>query len=208
LYPGEYVLSDRRERISDIIKRVGGLTDEAYIKGTTLIRKTKEIERVEAELQLSATELFDGKRRNEITIGIDLDKILAKPGGHHDIYLSPGDVLRIPGAMQTVKVSGGVLHESEIRYDEGKRLKYYVRSSGGYALNARKSRAYVVYANGDVDSRSRFLFFGVSPKVEPGAEIVIPLKPELEPMTRGEMISILSAIVSMSAVVITAISRF
>lgn len=208
LYPGEYVLSDRRERISDIIKRVGGLTDEAYIKGATLIRKTKEIERAETEIQQSIGELFEVKKKNEITIGIDLEKILARPGSHHDIYLSPGDVLRIPGALQTVKVSGGVLRETEIRYDEGKNLKYYVRSSGGFAQNARRNRAYVVYANGDVDSKSRFLLLGINPKVEPGSEIVIPLKPEQEPMSRGERISILSAIVSMSAVVITAISRF
>lgn len=208
LFPGEYVLADRKERISDLISRVGGLTDEAYLAGSTLIRKTREIERAETELQLSANELFEGKKRNDITIGIDLKKIIENPGGHHDIFLSPGDVLRIPGAMQTVKVSGGVLRETEIRYNEDKGLKYYVKSSGGFAQNARKSRAYVVYANGDVDSRTRFLFFGINPKVEPGSEVVIPLKPELEPMTRGERISIFSAIVSMSAVVVTAMSRF
>ena len=40
-YPGEYDLTTRTERISDIIARAGGLKELAYIKGATLIRRTE-----------------------------------------------------------------------------------------------------------------------------------------------------------------------
>ncbi|GAO31472.1 hypothetical protein JCM15548_13836 [Geofilum rubicundum JCM 15548] len=66
----------------------------------------------------------------------------------------------------------------------------------------------MVYANGDVETRNNFLFFSASPKIEPGAEIVVPQKIERPPMTPGERITILSSVVSMAAVVITAMSRF
>ncbi|HBG87699.1 MAG TPA: hypothetical protein DDW62_09130 [Marinilabiliaceae bacterium] len=110
--------------------------------------------------------------------------------------------------MQTIRVSGGVLREAEIRYTEGKNLKYYVSRSGGYTQSARKGRAYVLYANGDVETKGSFLFFSSSPKIEPGAEIVVPEKVEVGSLSPGERISILSTVVSMAAIVITAISRF
>lgn len=208
LFPGDYTLSNRNERISDLVRRAGGLTEEAYIKGATIVRKTGELERVETELQLSIDEIVEDKKKTENYIGIDMARILEQPGGEDDIFLRPGDVLRVPAELQTVKVSGGVLRETEIRYSNGKNLKYYVKRSGGFAQNARRAKAYVVYANGDVDSKSRFLFFASNPEIEPGAEIVIPQKLEREPMSPGERISIFSSVVSMAAVVITAMSRF
>lgn len=208
LFPGDYTLSNRNERISDLVRRAGGLTEEAYIKGATIVRKTGELERVETELQLSIDEIVEDKKKTENYIGIDMARIIEQPGGEDDIFLRPGDVLRVPAELQTVKVSGGVLRETEIRYTNGKNLKYYVKRSGGFAQNARRAKAYVVYANGDVDSKSRFLFFASNPEIEPGAEIVIPQKVEREPMSPGERISIFSSVVSMAAVVITAMSRF
>ena len=40
-YPGEYAISSKKERISDLINRSGGPNEYAYFKGATLIRKTE-----------------------------------------------------------------------------------------------------------------------------------------------------------------------
>ena len=208
LFPGEYTLSDRNERISDLVKRAGGLTDEAYIKGATMLRQSLQLSRVETEVDLGMDLIVEKPKSNENFVGIDLDDILASPGSEDDLFLRPGDEIRIPSELQTIRVSGGVLREAEIRYTEGKNLKYYVSRSGGYTQGARKGRAYVLYANGDVETKSRFLFFSSSPKIEQGAEIVVPQKVEVGALSPGERISILSTVVSMAAIVITAISRF
>ena len=44
--------------------------------------------------------------------------------------------------------------------------------------NAKKSGSYIVYANGDVARTKKFLFFNIYPKIEPGAEIIVPKKSE------------------------------
>ncbi|MEQ9424256.1 MAG: SLBB domain-containing protein [Cyclobacteriaceae bacterium] len=41
LYPGKFSLSKKNERISDVIKRAGGLTNFAYVNGATLQRRTE-----------------------------------------------------------------------------------------------------------------------------------------------------------------------
>ena len=57
LYPGEYSISTKNERISDLIKRSGGLTVEAYPNGASLIRQfpVDEKERTKA---LQSSRLF------------------------------------------------------------------------------------------------------------------------------------------------------
>ena len=43
-YPGKYLISSKKERISDLLKRAGGLKEFAYQKGATIIRKTEFVE--------------------------------------------------------------------------------------------------------------------------------------------------------------------
>lgn len=184
LYPGSYILLNRNERISDLIRRSGGLTNEAYISGARLIR---------------ADDNF---------VGIDLQRILAKPGSKDDLFLLVGDRIHISMKLQTVTVRGAVLRDMEIRYNKGKSLRYYVNRSGGFADDAQKRGAYVVYANGDINTSKSFLFFSFVPNIESGAKIIIPQKrEERERMSSGERITIMTSVVSMAAIVVTAISR-
>ncbi len=41
LYPGKYALLSETERISDVLKRSGGLAPTAYVEGATILRKTE-----------------------------------------------------------------------------------------------------------------------------------------------------------------------
>ena len=40
-YPGLYAIESKNERISDLLKRAGGINEFAYPSGATLIRKTE-----------------------------------------------------------------------------------------------------------------------------------------------------------------------
>jgi superfamily II DNA/RNA helicase len=81
-----------------------------------------------------------------------------------------------------------------IRYDSKKSLKDYIDRSGGFSQRAKKGRAYVVYANGDVRSTKRFLFFKTYPKIESGALIVVPQKIERKERSLQEMIGLSTAL--------------
>jgi len=96
-----------------------------------------------------------------------------------------------------------------VRYQPGRNFSYYINRAGGFAEDARSGRGYVVYANGDVDRRKRYLFGLIknSPSIEPGAQIIIPQKPERQRLTTGEIVSISSAVVGMSTSLLIAIDR-
>lgn len=80
--------------------------------------------------------------------------------------------------------------------------------SGGFAGNAKKKKTYVIYANGSVDKTNSFLGFKNFPEVQPGAEIVVPLKQRKEKMSTGEIIGITSALSSMALIIVTIVNSF
>ena len=123
-------------------------------------------------------------------IGIDLEAILKNPQGAQDLILLEGDVLSIPKELQTVRMRGELLFPTSTRFEKGAGFKQYISRAGGFTDRSRKSKSYVVYANGNVNRTKKILFFSFFPRVEPGAEIVVPQKPEREGMTAQGWIGI------------------
>ena len=239
VYAGSYVLDRKEMRISDLLKRAGGVTKYAYTKGATLVRRTKvyvaktvaEQERdnlvilkknLESDSLISITEnnrellkRIDSKIQqtehaialekeqkdksaikqsllkdnNSLTlkntvkpeekeqelVALDFDDILANPGSAADLILKEGDILDIPEALETVSIRGGVLYPVSVRYEAGLSFTEYINRSGGYAPQAIRNRSYIVKANGKVERVKHFLFFKSFPKIEPGAEIFVPI---------------------------------
>jgi len=68
LYPGEYIITNKNERISDLVERTGGLTSYAYLEGARLIRLNpeyyKELEIRKQEV-LDSLQLMNIQRENE-----------------------------------------------------------------------------------------------------------------------------------------------
>jgi protein involved in polysaccharide export with SLBB domain len=211
-FPGEYSIANKTERISDLVKRAGGLTPEAYVKGARLVRKLPVDEQMRAKAlkrlkeQLNDSMKIDFTAENESAIGIDLDKILANPQSTYDLYLQKGDVLNIPKELQTVRLSGEVLYPVVVRYKNGTGLKRYVSSAGGFGPEAKKAMTYIIYANGSIDRTHKILFFNSFPRIEPGAEIVVPRKPEKKGMSTAEAVSLGSMISSMALVLVTVLN--
>ncbi len=217
LYGGKYSLQAKNDRISDLVKRAGGLTPEAYLQGAVLVR-TRNFSRIEqnnneqgfsnlikqnfeagAAPALLANQLAIS-RRNSDHVGIDLPKILASPGSEYDLLLNDGDTLRIPKQLQTVRVNGEVLYPTLVRYNDRFNFKDYIIGAGGFSERAAKKRSYVVNANGSVKGTKSFLFIRNYPRVKPGSEIYIPIKRERERLRTVEVVTIIVSLVTLAAI--------
>ncbi|MGQ1946404.1 SLBB domain-containing protein [Geofilum sp. OHC36d9] len=180
MHAGEYALVKKNERLSDLINRSGGFTAEAYLPGAMLTRPIvlTAKERRLREFAKSKNEGLETPQMEFEVVGVDLARAIKQPGGRDDIYLRDGDELVVPRRSQTIQVGGGVLNPLSMPYIEGRGVKYYVKSSGGFALRAKRNRVYVVYPNGSAGATSSFLGLRSYPRVLPGSEIVVPQKPE------------------------------
>ncbi|WP_418645853.1 SLBB domain-containing protein [Tenacibaculum insulae] len=211
-FSGKYSLSTKNERISDLIDQADGLTKFAYTEGAFLTRKSnskeekKQLEMISNLDNLAETTTQEIKKKKAFKIGISLNKILAKGGKNskYDLILEEGDELFIPSERQTVKVEGEVLSPSMVRYEKGKNFQYYIENSGGFSSNAKKSRAYVIHANGDIKTTKRFLFFKSYPEIKPGSVVLIPNKPEnKKAMSTQEVIAITTGLATLGVLVKT-----
>lgn len=270
-YPGEFAIANANERISDLIKRAGGLSQFAYPKGANLVRRTvyfkgpsdeelkeetlreiranldpetkrksneaenllfdridKKIEIIEVEKEkeemealkkkLYEQETFSGtflsdstinavRMKDEDLVGIDLEYIISHPGSEKDLILFEGDVLQIPKQLQTVRMVGEVLLPTTARFETSKGLKSYISKAGGFTEEARKSKSYVVYANGDAKSTKSFGFIKFYPHLEPGAEIIVPKKPERERLSAAGWIGLASSLATVAILLQTILNN-
>ena len=227
MFAGLYTLDRRNARLSELFKKAGGATDQAYLKGARIIRKANEQEkqRMEAVLKMQREEMQknllqlaassnnssaltqsskDVERTNiekfnipsEYPVGIDLPEALANPGSDADIILREGDRLVIPQYNGTVKINGAVMFANTVAYEKGKKASYYIDQAGGFASDALKSKAYIIYMNGKVAKLSH------GAKVQPGSEIVIPAKLKRK-MSTAEMMSMGTSMSSIAAMIAT-----
>ena len=183
IFPGDYVLTHKNERLSDVIARAGGLNKWAYVKGARLIRHTLAEERNRTRSGMTA--LTTGKDSVNVanldldetySVGIDLEAALAAPGSDADLVLRQDDMILIPEYINTVKISGNVMYPNVVAYNSGMSVRDYVEMAGGYGYRSKKNKAYIIYMNGTI-ARARQMSKGV---VEPGCEIVIPQKRDKE----------------------------
>jgi len=182
IFGGSYPKIKRDERLSSFIQRAGGLNSSAYIKGARLIRLKNEDERAMEESSLRLTRSKSRFSNDSVSVetlnigstynvGIDLAKAIAKPGSDDDVVLREGDVIDVPAYSGVVKVSGAVMYPNSLTYIKSMTIGDYIDNAGGYAFRAKKSRVYVVYMNNKISK-------GLGSNIEPGCEIIVPMKPE------------------------------
>jgi len=193
LVNGPYSIINKNDKISDIIKRAGGLTELAYPEGATLLRRSivnslqnpiNYEEEAAAQVNIKrGTITSDLPNVKEESIGIKLKSILKNPGSFEDLIVQEGDIIRIPKRLETVQVIGSVLYPTTVKYGKGMAFSDYISQSGGFTTQSLRKSSYIKYPNGNVDRTRRFLFFNVYPKVEPGSEIYVPQRaaPALNP---------------------------
>lgn len=210
LFEGSYALSKKSERISEVIKRAGGLTKTAYSPGARLIRRRTADEMVRQEAILEAAKRSNkGKDSIDVSsldlgptyeVGIELDKALDNPGSDADIVLRTGDRIVVPEYSGTVKINGEVMYPNTVSFVEGKDLEYYINQAGGWSDNSKKSKTYIIYMNGTVAKADR------KHKPLPGCEIVVPTKQRGHKMSTAELLAIGTSTASIATMIATIVN--
>ena len=201
VFAGGYTLIRKNERISDLVKRAGGVTDDAYVRGGRLIREMNDEERAVRDEVVQLARRNGGTdslaveklQMNDLyTVGIELDKALANPGSDYDMVLREGDRLVVPEYVSTVKISGEIMKPNTVLFIRGEKLKYYISQAGGYGSRAKKGKAYIIYMNGTM---SRVKGPGKA-RIEPGCEIVIPGKRARKGISLAEIMGLTTSAAS------------
>jgi protein involved in polysaccharide export with SLBB domain len=160
LYPGDYVLTTKDEKLSSLIERAGGLTRFAYAEGARLIRSENGIGDV-------------------LT---DVNKALKNKSSKFNYVLKKGDIITIPAIQDLVALKGAFNYPADkkpenlyVPFTEGKDAKFYIYKYGaGFSDSAFKRKTYVIRPNGQILGTHRSMFGKNYPKVEKGSVIVIP----------------------------------
>ena len=224
-FEGQYSMTSKNFRLSDLVKAAGGVTSLAYTKGARLNRVMTPDERMQresslraAQIQLYEESLSSDKEFNKAQadsllqmkmdlgttypVAVNLEKAMANPGCPDDIVLREGDQVEIPQFSNTVKISGEVSYPISMNYKKGETLSYYIKRAGGYGNKAKKDGVYAIYMNGAVEKISK----RSSKAIEPGCEIVVPTKKQGKKMSSGEIVAITSGAASISSVIVALIS--
>ncbi|MCI6119632.1 MAG: SLBB domain-containing protein [Prevotella sp.] len=211
-FEGNYALNVRNERLSDIIKQAGGLTEFAYLEGARLERQLTYEEYLQAK-ELMAMVTSNNKVEGndsivvpEVTrtypVGIDLVEIMKNPHTDIDPVLHDGDVIIIPQLMTTVSISGSVRKPNSVVYNPKMKLKDYISEAGGYAERARKSGTFILYPNGHIKELGRS---ASAKEIIGGSKIIVPQKAKSQ-WNIGTTLSTVTTSVSMLAVIASLIN--
>ncbi len=225
-FEGEYAMTSKEFRLSDLVKMAGGLSELAYSKGARLIRQmtAEEREQQETSLRTSQIALYEQALESDknydrhladslldlkmnigynYPVAIDLEEALAHPGEPADVLLRANDQLIVPQFSNTVKISGEVMYPISVNYKEGKGLSYYIKNAGGYGNKAHKSKTYAIYMNGATNKLGRR---AGKDEIQPGCEIVVPTKPKKEGMSTAEISVLGTSAASLTTMVVALIN--
>ncbi|MGD0864570.1 MAG: SLBB domain-containing protein [Rhizomicrobium sp.] len=201
-YPGTFDIT-RGERISSILERAGGLTDEAYPYGAVFTRVSAAILEAEgnareaSELQAGIAAQTTNPNVNATAmtylqtlvqtlqkqpalgrITVTADPAILSVKANLDMTLEPGDFIYIPKRPSTVAVSGEVLNPGAFQYKEGMSVDDYLQLAGGANDAAESSETFIIMPDGTARPASGGVFsFLSSQPIPPGATIVVPPDP-------------------------------
>jgi protein involved in polysaccharide export with SLBB domain len=205
-YPGAYSIGSKNERISDLIKRAGGLMPNAFVKGASMKRVNEQAKQsLEALHNTKEDSLLTKveKQINNNQLELRLESILKNPGTPFDYLLKDGDQIIIPEVSQEVRISGEVQNPIGLAYQNGRKLQYYVERSGGFGENAKRGKVFVIYSDGITKITHNYLWHSY-PVIEPGCQIIIPPKPERQKTDNtGKWLAIASTLSTMLIAIVT-----
>lgn len=167
-FPGKYSLMSNNERVTDIIKRAGGFTAEAFPEGALLYR----------------TQDSTGY------IVMRLNEAMKNYKSKFNYILKNGDILEIPKQRDFVTITGATKayekYKDEVAsnktginvpYHKGKRAMFYINKyAGGVNEDGSKKNILVEHPNGEIDKTKSYGFFNVYPKVRKGSIIKVGYK--------------------------------
>ena len=201
--PGNYALKTNTYSFYDLIEDFDGFLPDAELSGVKL-RRPVDVNKIKDVIEGREKDSLVVNIDQFIDIGLNIDEII-KSGGklsEFNLVLKNGDVIIVPKYDNSIEVSGEVQQSTALSYKRGLTTKSAINKSGGFSPGAKKSAVYVVYQNGGIASTKTFLFFKNYPRLEPGAKIFVPKKPESNNRTSvGEIVGYTTSLVSIIALI-------
>jgi polysaccharide export outer membrane protein len=185
-FPGVYALTNKSERLSDVIKRAGGLTPEAYGDGIAFFRRDNNIGRV----------------------GVELSSALRRYESADNLILRDGDNISIPPFNAVVTIKGAVNMPSTVAYIRGKGIDYYIGAAGGPTTKADEDHAFVIQPSGKLETVKSHMFLpDQMPKPRPGSVVTVP---ESDGTARRDWVPLvtgLAQIIGSTVAILVAVTR-
>lgn len=217
-FPGTYVIDKGTVRLSDIVERAGGFTEDAYVKGARLKRTLTKSEKARMEVAMDIVEqMAKNKRGNDkdvqldtsktkikdtYNIGINLEEAVKHPGSDVDVILRTEDVISVPVMDNTVKISGAVFYPNVVVYNPSYKWRDYINQAGGKMHGTKANKIYAIYPSGLVAKKGSSQFV-----MEPGMELIVTKEEkDTSRMSAAEIAAITSSSTSI-AYMITALVR-
>ncbi len=171
MFPGPYALLNKNEKITSLLKRAGGLTEEAFPEGATLYRTQDSIGYVV----------------------LKLEDAIKNPENRHNFILRDGDLVSIPKLKDFVVIRGATraseLYATKIldtnkgritvAFNEGKDAKWYIQEyAAGIAKNGSSNLITVEDPSGQILKTKNYVLFRSYPKVRKGSIITVGVDEE------------------------------
>jgi polysaccharide biosynthesis/export protein len=214
-FPGRYSLKSKTDRLSDLVERAGGLTDEAYKEGIQFYRRYTAgrptggdpLSPIDSGVAIPVRGGRDTVTRSAPErIGIDLARVLEDRGFRDNLILVGGDSINIPEFDPVVFVNGYVNSPGPVAYEPGKNLDWYVDHAGGYTVSGDQGHTYVTQPNGEREGvKRRNILADRVPKPGPGAVVYVPRKlvqdqPSTLPSVLGTVAQVLGVLTTIIVV--------
>lgn len=203
LTPGVYPIESGVTTLSELVRKAGGFTAQAWPGLAEMYRRQTGIDGFvldherEGEKNFEKSPLFNedtlywalsGKLR-EGQVAVDFHRLFVRGDQSADITLEDGDVLLIPRNTGTVYVYGQVITDGFVPWSQGKDFDWYIERAGGYGESASESRARVIKAN------TRAWLEPDDAVIEPGDLIYVPHEPVVRLANTTDYLSVIAAIV-------------
>ena len=184
-YPGTYTLRRKDERLSEVLRRAGGLTSTAFAGGFQLYR-------------------------DSALVSVDLEEVLEDPSASENLVLLPGDSMVLPEYNPVVLVQGAINSPEPVAvlYQEGAGLEYYIAQAGGFARFADRENVNIRYANGEGAMVERFLAFNRKPEPRPGSVVSVPAVPESDRADWTAIVGDLAQVAGALTTLLLVVTRF
>lgn len=210
--PGVYTIR-KGEKLSSLIARAGGITEQAYPYGAIFTRdRVKQIQRqemrqtaqrlqsamvsasvkknVDANGAIALQRMINGMADQNFLgrVVIESDPVVLSLDPNKDIVLEAGDSLFMPKRPNFIVTVGDVLNPSALQFVPGKGVNSYLEEVGGFTRAADEDRVFVVYPNGVARPISLASWGGDrNLSIPPGSAIVVPT--DLSPYDNLTLIS-------------------
>ena len=216
-FPGRYSLKSKTDRVTDLLERAGGLTDQAYTDGVQFYRRYTAgrptggdpLSPVDSGVAIPINGGRDTVTRSAPErIGIDLPRVLKDPKFRDNVLLVGGDSINIPEFDPVVFVGGYVNSPGPVAFEPGKNLDWYVDRAGGYGVSGDDDNSYVTQPNGErAGVKRRMILADRVPKPAPGAAVYVPRKLVQPPNNLGAVLGTVAQVLGILTTIIVVATR-